>query len=211
VRNCFSNIAVSRSGEVHRDDSQLIALSLRGDHAAFGVLVGRYQDRLYQTTYRLLGNAADAQDVVQDAFLSAYQSLHQFKGDARFFTWLYRIAVNSAISLRRRETRLAGRRAVVTGESDGRHQLERHDESDGSRPDTALERAEDERRLQAALDSLTVEHRAVLVLKEIEGRKYEAIAGILGVPVGTVRSRLHRARVELRDRLSGVDEMHGGE
>jgi RNA polymerase sigma-70 factor (ECF subfamily) len=197
---------------VHRDDSYLIALSVRGDRAAFGVLVRRHQDRLYQTAYRLLGNAADAQDVVQDAFLNAYQSLHQFQGNARFFTWLYRIAVNSAISLRRRDARLAGRRATVTADSrGGPTQVEPHDESEGSRPDTALERAEDEQRLQAALDSLSPEHRAVLVLKEIEGRKYETIADVLGVPIGTVRSRLHRARLELRDRLQGVDGPHDGD
>jgi RNA polymerase sigma-70 factor (ECF subfamily) len=197
---------------VHRDDSHLIALSVRGDRAAFGVLVHRHQDRLYQTAYRLLGNSADAQDVVQDAFLNAFQSLHQFKGNARFFTWLYRIAVNSAISMRRRDARLAGRRAAVTADSGGGStHVEPHDESDGSRPDTALERAEDEQRLQTALGALTPEHRTVLVLKEIEGRKYEMIAEILGVPIGTVRSRLHRARLELRDRLQGCDESQGGD
>jgi RNA polymerase sigma-70 factor (ECF subfamily) len=190
---------------VNRDDSLLIALSVRGDRAAFGILVGRYQDRLYHTAFRLLGNADDALDVVQDAFLNAYLSLHQFKGDARFFTWLYRIAVNSAISLRRK------RRAVRTadlpaGHTHGGSQVlgEPADESDGSRPGSALERAEDEKRLLAALDELTPEHRAVIVLKEIEGRKYEVIADILGVPIGTVRSRLHRARLELRDRLLGT-------
>jgi RNA polymerase sigma-70 factor (ECF subfamily) len=190
---------------VNRDDSGFIELSIRGDRAAFEVLVRRYQDRLYHTAYRLLGNTDDAQDVVQDAFLNAYQSLHQFKGDARFFTWLYRIAVNSAISLRRRAGRVAGRRAVLSADLPRGTTVEPTDESDGSRPDSALERAEDEQRLRAALDGLTPDHRAVLVLKEIEGRKYETIADVLGVPVGTVRSRLHRARLELRDLLYGGD------
>jgi RNA polymerase sigma-70 factor (ECF subfamily) len=190
---------------VNRDDSRLIELSVGGDRAAFGVLVRRYQDRLFHTAYRLLGNADDALDVVQDSFLNAYQSLHQFKGDARFFTWLYRIAVNSAISLRRRSARVAGRRAIVSADRAGGAATEPSDESEGSRPGAAMERAEDERRLQVALDGLTTEHRTVLVLKEIEGRKYEVIADLLGVPIGTVRSRLHRARVELRDRLQGVE------
>jgi len=197
---------------VHRDDSQLIALSVGGDAAAFGQLVRRHQDRLYQTAYRLMGNAADAQDVVQDAFLNAYQSLHQFKGNARFFTWLYRIAVNSAISLRRRDARLAGRRAVLAADVNGPASCsEPPDESDGNQPDAALERAEEEQRLQSALNCLTPDHRAVLVLKEIEGRKYEVIADVLGVPIGTVRSRLHRARLELRDLLHGVDGPHDGD
>jgi RNA polymerase sigma-70 factor (ECF subfamily) len=191
---------------VNRDDSRLIELSIQGDRAAFGVLVGRYQERLYHTAYRLLGNADDAMDVVQESFLNAYQSLRQFKGDARFFTWLYRIAVNAAISLRRRSARVGGRRALVSTDRARGGTAEPPDESDGSRPGSALERAEDAARLQAALNSLTPEHRAVLVLKEIEGRKYDVIADVLGVPIGTVRSRLHRARLELRDRLQGTDD-----
>jgi RNA polymerase sigma-70 factor (ECF subfamily) len=188
-------------GAVNPDDSQLIALSVRGDRSAFGELVRRYQDRLYHTAYRLIGNAEDAQDVVQDSFLNAYQSLHQFKGDARFFTWLYRIAVNAAISMKRKH------RAMLSADLPGGQPLaEPHDESDGHQPGATLERAEDERRLQVALAELSAEHRAVLVLKEIEGQKYEMIADVLGVPIGTVRSRLHRARLELRDRLQGTDE-----
>src|ERR687883_549302 len=87
---------------VSADDQRLIAECLQGDTAAFGELVRRYQDRLYNTVYRLVGNAEDAQDVVQDAFLNAYQSLEGFKGDSLFFTWLYRIAVNAAISFKRK-------------------------------------------------------------------------------------------------------------
>jgi RNA polymerase sigma-70 factor (ECF subfamily) len=191
---------------VNRDDSRLIELSIQGDRAAFGVLVGRYQERLYHTAYRLLGNADDAMDVVQEAFLNAYQSLRQFKGDARFFTWLYRIAVNSAISLRRRSARVGSPRLLGSTDRPGAGGADPPDESHGSEPGSALERAEEEARLQAALDSLTPEHRAVLVLKEIEGRKYDVIAEVLGVPIGTVRSRLHRARLELRDRLQGAAE-----
>jgi RNA polymerase sigma-70 factor (ECF subfamily) len=185
---------------VNRDDSQLIALSVRGDRRAFGELVRRYQDRLYHAAYRLIGNADDAQDAVQESFLNAYQSLHQFKGDARFFTWLYRIAVNAAISTKRK------RRAVLAADFVGRQTVtEPQDESEGGRPGAAMERVEDERKLHAALGAMTEEHRAVLVLKEIEGCKYEFIADLLGVPIGTVRSRLHRARLELRDRLSAEE------
>jgi RNA polymerase sigma-70 factor (ECF subfamily) len=186
---------------VNADDSQLIALSVRGDRRAFGELVRRHQDRLYHTVYRLIGHADDAQDVVQDSFLNAYQSLHQFKGDSRFFTWLYRIAVNAAISLKRKHRPALAPTACLLTPG-----VEPPDESDGSQPGAALERAEDERRLMDALAALTPEHRAVLVLKEIDGRKYETIADVLGVPIGTVRSRLHRARLELRDQLQGAEE-----
>src|SRR5438552_6563417 len=88
---------------VSADDNQLIAECLAGDGAAFSLLVSRYQDRLFNTVVRLVDNAEDARDVVQEAFLHAYQSLHSFKGDSLFFTWLYRIAVNTAISMKRKQ------------------------------------------------------------------------------------------------------------
>jgi RNA polymerase sigma-70 factor (ECF subfamily) len=180
------------------DDQHLIAECLQGRTAAFGELVKRYQDRLYNTAYRLMGNAEDAQDVVQEAFLNAYQSLGGFKGDSLFFTWLYRIAVNTAISLKRKQ-RVALSIHTGPGEEGG---IDPADPSVASQPTHALEQAEEERRVQQALDRLSPEHRTVLVLKEIEGQKYEMMAEILGVPIGTIRSRLHRARLELRELLS---------
>jgi RNA polymerase sigma-70 factor (ECF subfamily) len=171
---------------------------LKGDTAAFGELVRRYQDRLYGTVYRLVDHAEDAQDVVQDAFLNAYQALDSFKGDSLFFTWLYRIAVNTAISMKRKQR-------VVISMDVGRPEgvvAEPADTSEFSRPGQALEQAEQELRIQRALGQLSPEHRAVLVMKDMEGQKYETMAEILQVPIGTIRSRLHRARVELRDILS---------
>jgi RNA polymerase sigma-70 factor (ECF subfamily) len=183
---------------VSADDHRLIADCLHGRTAAFGELVRRYQDRLYNTVYRLLGNAEDAQDVVQEAFLNAYQSLEAFKGDSQFFTWLYRIAFNTAISLKRKQRVLLR----IDGGADGEAPREPADPSDASRPGHALEQAEEERRVWQALGRLSPEHRAVLVMKDIEGQKYEAMAELLRVPVGTIRSRLHRARLELRGLLS---------
>ncbi len=179
------------------DDRRLIAASLKGDTAAFGELVRRYQDRLYNTVYRLLDNADDAQDVVQDAFLNAYQSLDGFKGDSQFFTWLYRIAVNTAISHKRKQRLTLSIDAGRNGET----RVEPLDPSEASRPGHALEQAEEERRVQRALNRLSAEHRAVLILKDMEGQKYEVMAEVLGVPIGTIRSRLHRARSELRELL----------
>jgi RNA polymerase sigma-70 factor (ECF subfamily) len=179
---------------VSADDHRLIADCLRGDSAAFGELVRRYQDRLYSTVYRLVGNAEDAQDVVQEAFLSAYQSLDGFKGHSEFFTWLYRIAFNTAISLKRKQRVTLS----LSGGHGGAGGTEPADESDQSRPEQGLERAEEDRRVQAALARLSPEHRMVLILKDMEGQKYEAMAAILEVPIGTIRSRLHRARAELR-------------
>jgi RNA polymerase sigma-70 factor (ECF subfamily) len=187
---------------VSADDHRLIADCLKGDASAFGALVRRHQDRLYHTVFRLVGNAEDAQDVVQEAFLSAFQSLDGFKGDALFFTWLYRIAVNTAISLKRKQRVLLR----IDGGRNGQGGVEPLDPSDLSRPGHALEQAEQEGRVRRALCRLSPEHRAVLVMKDMEGQKYEAMAEVLKVPIGTIRSRLHRARLELRELLEKDEE-----
>lgn len=177
------------------DDHRLITECLKGGTNAFGELVRRYQDRLYNTVYRLVGHMEDAQDVVQETFLNAYQSLNNFKQESQLFTWLYRIAINTAISHKRKH------RAVVSIDTsrNGEAGMEPFDGSETSRPGHAMERAEDERQVQDALNRLSPEHRIVLILKDMDELKYEEIAEILEVPIGTVRSRLHRARQELRD------------
>jgi RNA polymerase sigma-70 factor (ECF subfamily) len=180
------------------DDDHLIAASKDGDPAAFGVLVRRYQDRLFRTVARLVDNPEDARDVVQEAFLHAFQALDSFKGDSLFFTWLYRIAVNAAISLRRKQKVVLSIHARRAGEGP----VEPPDPSERNRPGQALEQADQAKRVRRALSQMSPEHRAVLVMKDMEGQKYEAIAEALGVPVGTIRSRLHRARLELRGLLN---------
>jgi RNA polymerase sigma-70 factor (ECF subfamily) len=179
------------------DDRRLIGESLKGRQAAYGELVRRHQDRLFNTVFRLLDNAEDAQDVVQEAFISAYQSLGSFKGDSLFFTWLYRIAMNAAISMKRRK------KAAVSLDSGSKHDLviDPVDQSVDNQPGDSLQRQEEEQLLQSALNRLSPEHRSVIVLKDIDDLKYEDIAVILDVPIGTVRSRLHRARLELRGLL----------
>lgn len=179
------------------DDLQLIKECLDGDGASFGVLVRRHQDRLFNCVYRLVENAEDAHDVVQEAFLHAYQALDSFKGDSLFFTWLYRIAVNAAISLKRK------RRVVLSidGVRSGEAGAEPPDPSEMTRPGYHLEQEEQGQCIQRALARLSPEHRAVLVMKDMEGQKYEMMAEVLGVPIGTIRSRLHRARLELRELL----------
>ena len=179
------------------NDRRLIAECLAGRTDAFGELVVRYQDRLFNSVVRILDNPVDAADAVQDAFINAYVSLGSFKGDAEFFTWLYRIAFNTAVSLKRR------RKQLVSLESgrDGESSIDPADTSEETRPGLALQRSEDESLLQAGLNRLSADHRAVLVLKDIDGLKYEEIAEIVGVPIGTVRSRIHRARLELKEFL----------
>jgi RNA polymerase sigma-70 factor (ECF subfamily) len=187
--------------DVSAEDRRLIAECLKGRTTAFGELIRRYQDRLFNTVFRLVNNVEDAQDIVQESFLSAYQSLGEFKGDAQFFTWLYRIAVNAAMTMKRR------RKAIVSIEArreESHGMVEPLDPSEYSRPGRALEQVEEDHKIQMALQRLSPEHRAVLVLKDMEGQKYEEMAEILQVPVGTIRSRLHRARLELKALLEQI-------
>ena len=179
------------------DDLRLIKQCRDGNPAAFGELVSRYQDRLFNTVLRLVNNAEDARDVVQESFLHAYQSLHSFKGDSLFFTWLYRIAVNTAISMKRKQKPTL---RIQPGGED-QQAIDPLDQAESNRPGHAIEMAEEERTVHEALAKLSTEHRAVLVMKDMEGMKYEEMAEILGVPIGTIRSRLHRARLEMRDLL----------
>jgi RNA polymerase sigma-70 factor, ECF subfamily len=181
------------------DDISLIVACRAGRTEAFGVLVQRYQDRLYPTMLRLTGSAEDALDLLQDAFLRAFEKLDKFQGESSFYTWVYRIAVNLALSGRRR------RRVTVRFQRPGHDEpLDPADDSVLSDPTLPMELAERDELIQSALNALADDHRAVVVMKEFDGLRYEEIAAILGVPVGTVRSRLHRARLDLRERLKGI-------
>jgi RNA polymerase sigma-70 factor (ECF subfamily) len=173
------------------DDQCLIAACRSGKTEAFGVLVSRYQDRLYPTVFRLTGCAEDAHDLLQEAFLRAYEKLGRFHGESSFYTWIYRIAVNLALSDRRKR-RHESIAALLGDVPDDRIE---------GNPAATLERTERDERIQEALNALAPDHRAVVVMKEFDGLHYEEIGAMLGVPVGTVRSRLHRARCELRELL----------
>jgi RNA polymerase sigma-70 factor (ECF subfamily) len=190
---------------VSDDDRRLIAECLGGRRDAYGELVSRYQARLYNAALRLVQSPDDAADVVQDAFLNAFLSLHTFKGDAEFFTWLYRITFNTAISLKRKK-----RPALSLDTHSGEGGIEPDDPSEYVKPGAAIERSEDEKKLGEAIERLSPEHREVLLMKDIDGLKYEEIADLLRVPIGTIRSRLHRARLELRDLLVPPEERING-
>jgi RNA polymerase sigma-70 factor (ECF subfamily) len=185
-----------------RDEAALIRSTLAGETAAFGELVLAYQDRLYNTLYRLLGSAEDARDVVQEAFVQAFVKLESFRGSAAFYTWLYRIAFNLAMSHRRRQKPTAS-----LDFSRSEHGVEPVDGQ--PTPEAHAARHDRARLVHAALAELADEFRQVVVLRELEGCRYEEIAEILNLPIGTVRSRLFRARMTLRERLGpmlGEDE-----
>lgn len=182
------------------DDHTLIRLVLEGNTSAFDVVVRRYNTKVYSLAYRLLNSVEDAEDVAQDTFSQAFKGLGSFRGTSKFYTWLFRITYNLAISQRRK------RKPALSLNSQTDSQGEITLPSDDASPMKNMEDEEGKTLMDKALGLLSLDHRAGLVLKEIEGFSYEEIALSLGVPVGTVRSRLHRARLELRAILEKLDK-----
>lgn len=181
----------------YHDDQDLIRRTLDGEKESFGRLISKYQDRLYNGMVQILRSEAEAEDVVQDAFVLAFTKLSSFKGNSAFFTWLYRIAYNVAI------TRLRRRKPTVP--LDGLNDIGRLDFPDsGPSPDDRIQKQEEAGQLNEALTRLSHEHRAILILREMDELDYEAISEILDLPIGTVRSRLHRARTRLREHLDAI-------
>ena len=179
------------------DDARLIEQTLSGRSTAFGQLVQKYQDRLYNTMAHVVGVGEDALDVVQEAFIQAFIKLESFEQSSAFYTWLYRIAFNVAASQRRQK-----RLAVSLDQA--RDLLNQEPVDDAMGPSQQAELEERLRQIRDALAMLSDEHRSVLVLREIDGCCYETIADVLSLPIGTVRSRLHRARLQLREQLKEV-------
>ena len=187
---------------VKSDDLRLIDATLAGNNEAFGELVERYQDRLYGTLVHMLGSMHDARDVAQEAFLSAFEKLGTFRREASFYSWLFRIAYNAAVTSRRKMQRHSGSLDQKI-ENTGDEPIDSNRETD---PGHQLDTAENVQQVRTALNQLTEEYRDVIVLKEIEGMRYEEIATVLNCPIGTVRSRIHRARIELKEKLERIFE-----
>jgi len=176
------------------DEDALIESALSGKSESFEILVARYQDRLYTAMISVVGSADEAEDVVQEAFIQAYLKLNTFQRNSRFFTWLYRIAFNYALARRRRHR--------------GHLSLEESREVSGSEPksktespDSQMSRNEDVKLVHLALAQLSEDHKSILVLREMEDMAYEEIAEVLEISIGTVRSRLNRARFALKQQL----------
>ncbi len=180
-------------------DAELVQRAQGGDPSAFEGLVSRYQDRVYNTCYRMCHNEADALDLAQSTFLKALEALRQFQGRSSFYTWLFRIAINLTMTLRRTQGRRATRSLDQTHE-DGAAPA-KLPPGGGDVVSAALERRELQQQVERALGRLGDDYRAAVVLRDVEGLDYSEIAEILDVPAGTVKSRISRGRALLRDLL----------
>jgi len=189
-------------------EMDLVSRSLAGDQDAFGILIAQNQARLFHVLFRLLRDTEDAQDILQEAFLNAFLNLGKFQGHSKFSTWIYRIAVNAAISHKRKRKPVGGQ--WDGGGKDNLHEVLASKCKPSDAPHFQMETAEKRNEVLTTLNTLSIEHRSVLILKHLDNLKYETIAEILNVPIGTVRSRLNRARAELRQRLSNSEDLGKG-
>ncbi|MBK6396571.1 MAG: RNA polymerase sigma factor RpoE [Burkholderiales bacterium] len=189
-------------------DQQLVERAQRGDKRAFELLVIKYQRKLGRLLSRMVRDPGEVEDVTQEAFIKAYRALPNFRGESAFYTWLYRIAINTA----KNYLVALGRRAPTTTEFDN-EDAESFDDAEALRdtatPENLLMGREVATAVNRAVEALPEDLRTAITLREIEGLSYEEIAGVMNCPIGTVRSRIFRAReaiaVELRP-LLGTDE-----
>lgn len=187
-------------------ETQFIERLKEGDAAAFEVLIAERSGEVYGLLYRLTENSEEARDLTQETFLRAFQSIGQFRGESDLRTWIYRIAINQARN-RWRWWRRRRRDATVSLDSENAHGnpplIESLSSEAGKSPEQETLAHERERALRKALHSLSLSYRETVILRDIEGFTYEEIAETLGINVGTVKSRLARGRLELRQRLEG--------
>lgn len=180
-------------------DMPLIKSYLTGDTDSFNDLVGKYERPAYNLAYRMVGNAADAADLTQEIFVRLHRNVKSFRGDSAFSTWFYRLATNCCTDWLRKEARRPPTQEIQeTLVADG-----------GAGPGRLFEQSETKALIQEALSALPEEQRMAIVLHDLQGYSYEEIAAIAEVPVGTIKSRLSRARFKLARSLAAIKEQNG--
>lgn len=189
---------------MHYTDEDLVQKIKDGDQDAFEHLVHRYEGKIYSVAYRFMGSHADAGDLAQDTFIRMYQALPGFRGDSSFATWLYRIAANACRDeLRKRQRRRSVSMDEMIEASPANIPVAAGEYS----PEETVQRHETQLRVQECLNRLSDDHRLILVMREIQGLSYEEIAGMLDCSLGTVKSRISRARNALKERLREQGEL----
>ena len=193
-----SGPAPRRVGLVSEDDREAVRRVQAGDTEAFEPLVEKYKRKVFRLAYQVLRDQEEALDVAQEAFVKAFRALPAFKGDSAFYTWLFRITMNVALDRKRQR---ATRAKSLGAEDVPPEEWERTATSTDPDPEDVATGVETRERIRKGLDSLSEHHRAIIILSDIEGLQYREIAEVLGIPMGTVMSRLHHARKRLREVL----------
>jgi RNA polymerase sigma-70 factor (ECF subfamily) len=184
-------------------DAELVARAQAKDFAAFEELLDRYEDKVFRLAYRFVRNETEAQEILQDTFLSIWRKLDTFKGDAQFSSWLYRVAANAALMRLRAQRRHPeiSTEELPVGYLDNNGQLPAVGENWARRPDDQLQSEELRDHIQRAVDALPELYRTVFLIRDVEGLSTEETAEVLGISIPTVKTRLHRARIALRDAI----------
>src|SRR3990167_5378172 len=199
---------------VDDSDVAIVERAKRGDHKAFEMLVVKYQRRIERLIARMVRDVDLVQDIAQESFIRAYRALPQFRGDSAFYTWLYRIAVNTAkkalVDLKRDPLVTKSARASSNDDDDETSRVER-ELTDGETPEAVLASKEIAQAVNAAIEALSEDLRQAITLREIEGLSYEEIAELMNCPIGTVRSRIFRAREAIAQRLRPLLDTREGE
>ncbi|OGA98767.1 MAG: RNA polymerase sigma factor RpoE [Burkholderiales bacterium RIFCSPHIGHO2_12_FULL_69_20] len=199
---------------VDDSDVAIVERAKRGDHKAFEMLVVKYQRRIERLIARMVRDVDLVQDIAQESFIRAYRALPQFRGDSAFYTWLYRIAVNTAkkalVDLKRDPLVTESARASSNDDDDETSRVER-ELTDGETPEAVLASKEIAQAVNAAIEALSEDLRQAITLREIEGLSYEEIAELMNCPIGTVRSRIFRAREAIAQRLRPLLDTREGE
>lgn len=183
------------------EDAEMVLAVREGDTTAFRGLVEKYQGRVYSMLYGMLRNREDARDITQDAFVKAFHNLDSFRLESSFYTWLYRIAMNLAIDLvrkRKRRQTSSYEEEIATRDGDGEIAEVHHEDG----PSRTLQRKRLYKRIMDAVDTLPDDQKQAILLRELEGLSYKEIADIMGIPEGTVMSRLFYARKKLQKLLA---------
>lgn len=220
LASCTMTRTKTTSEADNPSDKELVTTTLKGDRAAYRKLVERYQGRLFNMALDVVKNREDAEDVIQETFVKAFLSLDKFKGDSSVYTWLYRIAFNMAVDVRRKSARRGGNHVEYkeslgvsrsgTAQNDSQEDLSPLFKSVEG-PHEALVRKEAGQKIHQVLSQLSEDHRAVITLREIDGLNYEEISEALNIPRGTVMSRLFYARKALQEALGDFNPTSGPE
>ncbi|HEX4406733.1 MAG TPA: sigma-70 family RNA polymerase sigma factor [Polyangia bacterium] len=186
-------------------DDELIARARVKDFAAFETLLGRYEDKVYRLAFRIVRNETDAKEILQETFVSIWRKLDTFKGDSQFGSWVYRIATNAALMRLRTQRRHpeVSTEELPIGYLDNYGTPMPAGENWSKRPDDQLQSSELRTHIQTAVDALPDIYRTVFIVRDVEGLSTEETAEALGISVPTVKTRLHRARIALRDAIGG--------